>query len=499
MLYKLLVLLVLLFSVSCTSQSTEFPNHLSFAVPYELDKLDPHGWDTLSSISIAAHFYEGLVTVDPNLNLRPGLAARWQNPDSFTWILYLRPNIRFHSGKELTSKDVVYSFQRVRNDPSLEMSVYVRNIAEIRAKDRLTVEIRTVRPSSVFLNKIRMISIVPEGSSSKDLEDAEDGTGPYRLLEWKKGDVVRMIRNEDYWGRKPFLQRADFILGQSPEEALESLRTGRCQFVQCNSKQLEDTVTSAGFQVLRSDSLFVKYIGFNLSSAQSLKNPFSNKLIRQAIHHGVNRKEMVSNLSFYAMPATQPIPISVFGYNPEIPPVAADCHTALSLFRSSGWNTREPLVMHVREIFKETGLIVQSELAACGIPLEIKIVADAQFFEMRKNGQVLSYISRYGCTTGDASDLMEDLFYSPDRAGLLDGLSSSKYSHPSIEGTAPDALPVLEHRRTGLQTIMSMLMEDLLLVPLYVDQDAYALEKSYTWHPRYDSLILASEVNRAGL
>ena len=94
---------------------------------------------------------------------------------------------------------------------------------------------------------------------------------------------------------------------------------------------------------------------------------------------------------------------------------------------------------------------------------------------------------------------MEDLFHSPDRAGLLNGLNSSKYSHPSLEGTAPDALPVMEHRRTGLQTVMSMLMDDLLMVPLYVDQDAYAIGKSYAWHPRYDSLILASEVKRAGL
>ena len=499
MLHKLLILLILFFSISCSPKPTEIPNHLSFAVPYDPDTLDPHAWDTLSSIAIAAHFYEGLVTVDANLNLQPGLAVGWQNPDSYTWILHLRPKIRFHSGKELTSKDVVYSIQRLKSNPGLEMSIYVRNVAEIRAKDDLTLEIKTVRPSSVFLNKIRLISIVPEGSSAKKLDNVEDGTGPYRLLEWKKGEVVRMIRNEDYWGRKPFLRRADFILRQSPQEAVESLRSGRSQFVQCNSKQLEKTASSGGFQVLRSDSLFVKYIGFDLSPAHNPSNPFSNKLIRKAIHHGVNRKEMVSKLSFYAMPATQPIPISVFGYNPEIPLVASDCHAASSLFRSSGWNASEPLVIHSREIFKETGLIVQHELTSCGIPVKIKIVPDAQFFEMRRKGQVLSYISRYGCTTGDASDLMEDLFYSTDRAGLLEGLSSSKYSHPSLEGTAPDSLPVMEHRRTSLQTIMSMLMDDLLLVPLYVDQDAYAVKKSYKWHPRYDSLILASEVNRAGL
>jgi peptide/nickel transport system substrate-binding protein len=493
------LILLLLAVASCTKQPQP-PDHLGFAVPYDPYDLDPQAWDTLSSMAISSHFYEGLVAVDANLRIQPALAVRWENPDQSTWVLHLRPHVKFHSGKNFTSKDVLYSFERVMKDQTLETSVYARNIAEIRTLGDFTVQIKTVRATSLFLEKIRLINIVPQGSAGSDLQNQEDGTGPYRLQGWHVGEVVRMVRNENYWGPKPYLRRVEFRLRQTPDLALQELRSGRCGFIQCNSKKLSyEAEGSRRFQVLRGDSLFVMDIGFNLSANQNPPGPFANKLVRQAIHLALDRQKLVSQLSVLGTPATQPIPVFVFGYNPEIPPVEPDPKRVADLLKESGWKPEKPPVMHVRDVYRETGEIVRDQLAAAGIALDVQFLPDDPFFALQSQGQVSCFISRYGCTTGDASDMLDSMFYSGDRTALYSGVDASRYVHPPVTGAAePEPGPsLLKHRREGLQKVMSLLMEDLLLVPLYVQQDAFALDKSYTWQPRYDSLVLADEVSPA--
>lgn len=491
-LFFLLVLLAVLCGCGKTGVSRD---ELNFAVSYNPDSLDPHRWDNVASLALSSHFYEGLVAVDANQQVHPALAISWETPDVFTWILHVRPHVKFHSGKDLTSRDVIYSFQRVMQDPALGMSVHLRSITEIKALDGMTLQIKTQRPASVLLHKLRLISIVPEGSVAHDLEQKENGTGPYRLVEWKKGEMIRMVRNEEYWGPKPFLRAAGFYLNSSPGRAIEELRSGKAGFIQCNSKEIEKLAATENYRVLHNDSLFVEYIGFNLSQAQPAPNPFLSKPFRQAIQQALDRKALASALSTYALPADQPIPSSVFGYDPRIVLAPPDPIRAKELLSESGWKPDQPAVMHVRPLFQETAALVQKQLAACGIPVKLVQVSETQFSTLHRQGGLQSYLGRYACLTGDSSDLLDDVFSSPDFAGFFNGEEASKYSHPTYTGPKEkETIDPLVHRRMGLQTVIAMFMEDVLLVPLCVDQDAYAIDASYSWQPRYDSLILASEV-----
>lgn len=494
---RVALVFLLLAVASCAKHPQPPPDHLAIAVPYDPHDLDPQAWDTLSSMAISSHFYEGLVDVDANLRILPALAVRWENPDQSTWVLHLRPHVKFHSGKAFTSKDVIYSFERVMKDQTLEDSVYARNIAEVKALDALTVQFRTSRATSLFLEKIRLVRIIPQGSAGPDLQGKEDGTGPYQLKEWHVGEVVKMVRDENYWGTKPYLRTVEFFLRRTPDLALQELRSGRCRFVQCNSKKLSYEVEGTRrFQVLRGDSLFVMDIGFNLSANQNPPSPFANKLIRQAMNLAVDRQKLVSQLSTLATPATQPIPVFVFGYNPEIQPVEPDPKRVSDLLKEAGWKPEKPPVMYVRDVYRETGQIVRDQLAAAGIDLEVQFLPDDPFFALQSKGQTLCFISRYGCTTGDASDLLDSMFYAEDRTALYTGIDTSRYVHPPVtRATEPEpGGSLIKHRREGLQKVMANLMEDLLLVPLYVQQDSFALDKAYKWQPRYDSLVLADEI-----
>ena len=167
------------------------------------------------------------------------------------------------------------------------------------------------------------------------------------------------------------------------------------------------------------------------------------------------------------------------------------------MLRQSGWDTNQTLPMYLRQQFVQAGTLLKKQLAKNGIQLDVRPVSDEDFFEGRKKHKILSYIARYACTTGDASDLYEDLLYSPDREGLYRHVDLSRYSHPTVDFPEGDGrLNLIEHRRVGLQSLMSMMMEDLIIIPLYVEQDSYAVDKQLVWSPRYDSVILAQEVSK---
>jgi peptide/nickel transport system substrate-binding protein len=287
------------------------------------------------------------------------------------------------------------------------------------------------------------------------------------------------------------MRNIEFHLACNSERALELLQSGRAQFVQCNSRKYGIIIVEDNrFSLKRSDSLFVRFLSFNLK-----KSPFQNKLFRQAIDQAIDRERLVSDLSTYSVPATQPIPVFVFGYNPKIARIRESHESILRMLRESGWKERDRIPLHVRQPFGETAQLLKQQLQGYGIDLDVKVLEDDEFFEMRKKNEVLVYISRYGCTTGDASDLLEDLVHSPDREGLFRDVDLSQYSHPTVTtGGSEDLGKLIDHRRYGLQTVMSMLMDDLLMIPLYVEQDAYAIDRNLSWKPRYDSLILAQEV-----
>src|SRR5262245_24081501 len=164
------------FVLSCVQKKQEPADSIGLAVPYEIETLDPHAKSKLSSFAVLSHFYESLVTPAADMSIRPSLADTWENPDLLTWNFHLRPNVQFHSGKNMTAEDVVYSLQRVIDHPELETATYVSNVVEVRQVNKESVQIRTRYPTAILLNKLSFIPIIPKGTTTEFLTQKEDGT-----------------------------------------------------------------------------------------------------------------------------------------------------------------------------------------------------------------------------------------------------------------------------------------------------------------------------------
>jgi len=402
----------------------------------------------------------------------------------------------------MRAEDVVYSFNRLIGSEELALSTYLTNVSEVEALDPLTVRVRTKSRLAILLNKLYNVFIIPNGSSAEELAVRVNGTGPYKLAKWEKGSLIQMERNEKYWGKKPALRKVNYYLNQSPRQAVQNLVSGKCQLAQYDSKKFEAAVSSLGhFEIVRHDNFFLKYLSYDVSRnvtpySKVRPNPFKNILVRQAIHIGIDRDRLVSGLPSYAVPAVQPVPAFVFGYNPNIRPPTSNRVEAKRLLAQAGFPNGFEVTLHERQILEETGVLIKNQLERIGIRVQLKALSDEEFFEALDKGNFTFFLSRVGATIGDASDILEPQFHSKDLSRHFGVRNYIGYRNPIVNQAIEESAGILkpEERRSVLQKIMSILMEDLPWVPLYIDQDVYAIDKAFSWQPRPDSYILAYEI-----
>lgn len=494
----LFTLLALALAPGCRERAAEPPASVVIAVPYELDTIDPHAEDRLSSFAILFNVYEALVDTDAEMSIRPGLAVAWESPDPATWIFRIRSGVTFHDGRRLRAADVAYSLNRVRRGEGLQVANFARDLAEVEAVDDVRVRIRTWSPSRVLLGKLRHIAIVPEGSTAETLRRAPNGTGPYALVEWRAGESVSLRRHAAYWGRAPVVAEVRFVLGRKPDEALAGLAGGRYQLVKCESR---DAAQRPGRVVLEREGLFVKYLAFDLAREVTphcsvRPNPFRDVRVRRAVSLAIDRRRLVSRLMSDAVPATQPVPRSVFGFDPALPEPAFDRGAALKLMREAGLSGGFGVVLHARPFGREAAAAVRDDLRQIGIRADVRPVTDAAHFELLAQKALTFWLTRIGCASGDASELFEDLIHTRDAAGRFGSLNDGEYANASLDAAIERsvAIEAPRERLDAFQAVMRSIIADHVVVPLYNDRDVYALVPPLSWRPRADSEIRAADL-----
>jgi peptide/nickel transport system substrate-binding protein len=278
--------------------------------------------------------------------------------------------------------------------------------------------------------------------------------------------------------------------------------SGKSRFAQYNYKKFEAIVkTLSSFQVLRQDNYYLKYLSYDVSREVTpycdvKPNPFRNNLVRQAIQIGIDRKKLIEELPTYAVPATQPVPPFVFGFNPKIVSPVYDPEQALNLLSQAGLPNGFGVTMYVRQILQETGVLIKQQLSKIGIRVDLKVYPDTEFFEALDRQDSTFFLSRVGATVGDASDVLEPQLHTREPASSYGIRNYFGYSNPQLDQIIRRSAGLLktEERREALEQAMTILMEDLPWIPLYIDQDVYALENSFQWKPRHDSNVFAYEI-----
>jgi peptide/nickel transport system substrate-binding protein len=477
------------------------PPTFRIALPYDVGTLDPHASMTTGSFTTIGNVFEPLVFAYTSQILRPGLAWRWTSPDPLTWIFELRPGVRFHSGRPLAVEDVVYTFERVMNDTSLDARYYLGEVASVEALDARSVRLRARRRTPVLLRKLAHVFVAPAQGAL-----ATDGTGPYRVADWQARRSLSLLRNESYWDAPPAMERARFNLNLDPQQVADGLRDGAFEMALLGLPRQGGAppVDAARYRQQRRGTLHVKYLAFDLGRVRTPfcsegPNPFLDRRVRQAVHSGLDRAALVSRLPTYAATAGQLVPREVFGFAPELADAKPDPEGARRLLREAGLGDGIKGVLHTRELLAGAARIVAEQLRGIGIALEVRALDDERFFAGLARREFSVWIDRWSCTTGDSMELFENALHSPQPASGLGAFNESAFSNRGLDRAIEDALELEapKARRAALEKLMGLAMQALPWIPLYTDEEVWAVDRAFVWEPRVDHWVHVAHIRKA--
>ncbi len=486
---------------SCTGHVRE--RALTLSLPYDLATLNPGARDRLSDFALLSNLYEPLVTTDASLKVLPCLAERWENPDLTTWIFHLRKGVSFHDGTPLTAEDVVYSLQRLRADESLEARRHVSTIDDARADGERRVVIHTRTPLADFLNRIRFIHVCRRGATKEELERKANGTGPYELVSFRRGEEMVLRRSSGYWGPRPAIDHAVIRLDRTADQAVADLESGGSGFVQANSfAAIRAARGRPGLTMAEVPSITVKLLFFDVASERTPfvrgeRNPFRDRRVREAIDVGVDRDRLARRLSVPAVPAFQLVQPFIFGYDPDLAAPVPSVERARSLLAEAGWKDGFEATLHTRRLLADGAVALREELAPLGIRLNLELLSEEAFFAAtRERPEFVMGLTRFGCPTGDAANFLDAALHTPDPAHGYGSVNNGGYANPEVDGLIEQAARELTPslRRPLLERIMRIASRDLAWIPLYVDRDVYVFDAGLAWRPRLDNYVIVSEI-----
>ena len=179
-----------------------------FAVASTFTTTDPYDANDTLSQAMAKSFYEGLYGFDKDMKMIPVLAESYDvSKDGLVYTIKLKKGIKFHDGTDFKADAVKANLDRVTNPENKlkRYGLYNNNIARTEVVDDYTARITLKTPFSPFIAQLAHPSTVMISPSAlkqygnKDIAFHPVGTGPFKFVEWKQTDYLKVAKFDGYW------------------------------------------------------------------------------------------------------------------------------------------------------------------------------------------------------------------------------------------------------------------------------------------------------------
>ncbi len=484
------IMAMFVLSLSMVSAVSAQASTLTIGRGTDVRSLDPPDITSNDSGAIVDHIYEGLVTYDDHLNIKPSLATSWStSEDGKTWTFELKKGVKFHSGTEFDANAVKKTFERTLQGNFKRSSLYKPIIEDIKVLGKYRIQFITKMPYAPFLPSLchtAGLIIDPDYIDKKvDLKRHASGTGPFVFKEWEINDHATLVANANYWRGKPKIDKV--IYKTIPEDTTRSmmLETGELDVAERISPfEIERLKKNKDLTVLTSPSLRVIYLGCNTSK------PFLEDVrVRRAVAHAINRDAICSKIlkgtaapiSGIVSPATNAyVKFSKnFDYNPK---------KSKQLLSEAGWkdsdgdgiveksgaklqlklytsNGREPMDYKVAEA-------VDSYLKAVGIQSKLQALDWGTYISVRRQPKEKSetelFLGGWAPSTGDADWVYRPLFETS--MIVPKGQNFFFFSNPALDKDIEKGMTSLDKdkRAAAYAAADEIIFDQVPAIPLYV-------------------------------
>lgn len=465
---------------------------VTVAMGSEPTSLDPQLVQDGGEWTVNDNIFETLLVRTADGHLQTGLAAEMPkqiNPT--TWRVKLRPGIKFTDGEPLNADAVAFSVNRIV-DPNFKSRQlpFFSAIAKAEKVDDLTLDVTTKGADPAVLTRLYYLKIVPpQASQAPDFASKPVGTGPYRFVEWIKGQKIVLDRNPDYWSAKPEVERITFRFIKEPGTRLSGLKAGEFDFIH---NLLPEFVKDVPQAVNTTGPLLTM---IELDSRKSA-GVTADVRVRRALNLAVDKNALAQSLfeGFASVADGQILEPGWFGYSPDIKAYPYDPEAARKLLKEAGAEgaTIDIYGSNGRWLKdREITEAVAGFWEAIGLKVNVHIVEFSEYLD-RLNDQKARPQTIF---IGHSNQLFD-----ADR-------TVSAYLEPGRSGASNDNAEIgdlikaarnetdVNKREDLYRRIGQITHDDALFVFLLYQKDIFGLSKSLRWQPRSDGKVLIKDVS----
>ena len=476
--------------------------------------LDPHLTTDTTSSGVVVELFSGLVTMNTDLQLVPDIAESWEIDDTGTvYTFSLRKNAKFHDGKPITAHDVKWSLERaVHPDTASPVAdTYLNDIIGVeKALEGETTEIEGVRviddhtieftidaPKAYFLAKLTyptafVLDRENVEAGGRNWTENPNGTGPFRLAEYRIGERIILERNENFYRQPAHVDSISMNLAGGQAMAMyendEIDITGVGLFDL--DRVLDPNEELNKELIIAPPDFSVSYVGFNTSMP-----PFDDPKFRQALNHAVD-KELIATevLSELVEPAYGILPPGFPGYNENLVGLEYDPEFARQLLAESKYadpDTRPRIEVTVPGTGGTIGLdlevIIEMWRQELGVEVEIQQVEWATYLEDLNQQRFQAYGGLgWQADYPDPQDFLDILFHTES------SINHGAYSNPELDAVLEEARTEadLEKRVSLYHQAEKMIVDDAAWLPLWYAGERYVLIKPHVENYRVTPMII---------
>lgn len=273
-----------------TVADVDYKDHVVIGTHQAIDELDPHESSKIVSKSYYMSVYNTLISMDEaTLELSPELATEWEWKDDVTFEIKLRDDVSFHDGSKMTAADVVYTFDRLKE----QKKTSVTYVDKVEAVDEYTVRVNLKNPDMDFESKLADINVAILSKSACEAAPETGykiGTGAWILDDFVAGDYVDIVKNENYWGEVPKTEKMTYRYIAENASRVIALQNGEIDF--CYDVSQEDVqyvAEDSNLDLAQIPTSTLVYLAFDTSEA-----PGNDQNLRLAIAHAINVEDIMA-------------------------------------------------------------------------------------------------------------------------------------------------------------------------------------------------------------
>lgn len=348
------------------------------------NSLDPGFLSSISDDEIGRQWHDFLVFVgeDSMPDASRGIAESWAvSDDGLTWTFNLRKGVLFHDGREMTSRDVKFTFDRLR-DPEIGAATVAlySNITDIQAPDDYTVVFSLANTNPDFLKDLGDYHALIMDADTTDFNTEWNGTGPFMIDSYLPEDRIVFTRNPNYWltddegNQLPYLEGMEFIFMGEPSAQVDALRGGQIDYLIYLPAEYVATLEEDPNTVVISSPSNTTF----LIRMRTDRGPTGDVKVRQALKMATDRSAILEGAIQGLGVTGRDTPFGpVYGdFYLDVPEPVRDVEGAKALLEEAGYPDGFEIEMVVQETSPAPAIatIWKEQMAEIGVTIDIRIV-----------------------------------------------------------------------------------------------------------------------------